>query len=217
MDSKILNLLASLMLALPMASISAQERPGDDYQNVCTTTYSTTSIIRYGGIASCLAYGGLNGQQFLQLTEYVLPQTSPTRYLFGFAPIGGLVSCTANVPYYDTLTTSTPTTTCGLQPRAPFITLSAYADDCVESPVTLLGELYWSYQSGDVYELEARFRDAVPFTPFWSGSISAPYFYLPFEYARSRPVEYRLRTTRGGTTGSWSYIAPNCVRDRHER
>lgn len=217
MYSKILKLSAALMPAFWVVPASAQERAGDDYQNVCTTTYSTTNIIRYGGIASCLAYGGLNGQQFLQLTEYVFPQTSTTRYLFGVAPTGELLSCTANVPYYDTLTTTTPTTTCSMQPRAPFITLSAYADDCVDSPVTLLGELYWSYQPGDTYEVQARFRDSIPFTPFWSGSISAPFFYLPFEYARSRPVEYRLRTTRTGTSGSWSYIAPNCVRDRHER
>ena len=217
MYSKIWKLSASLLLAMSVAPASAQEKAGDDYQNTCTTTYSTTNTIRYGGIASCLAYGGLNGLQYLQLTQFVAPQSSKTIFLTGIAPTGQLLSCTANVPYYDTLTTTTPTTTCSVQPRAPFIALSAYTDDCVDSPVTLLGELYWSYQSGDTYEVQARFRDAIPFTPFWSGSISAPFFYLPFEYARSRPVEYRLRTTRNGTSGSWSYIAPNCVRDRHER
>ncbi len=216
MYSKIWKLSASLMLAMSIAPASAQEKAGDDYQNTCTTTYSTTYITRYGGVASCQAYAGAAaGYQWIY--EYVPPQTSRTRTIYGSAMTGGLLSCQANVPYYDTLTITTPTTTCSLQPRAPFIALSAYTDNCVDSPVTLLGELYWSYQPGDTYEVQARFLDAIPFTPFWSGSISAPFFYLPFEYAISRPVEYRLRTTRNGTSGSWSYIAPKCVRDRHER
>jgi hypothetical protein len=211
MMSNVRKAALAAVVATVATTANAQEQPGDDYENVCNTTYTTTYTYRYGGLSSCSAYSYNTG--FVQLYEWVLPQYSNTRTLYGFAQGGGLLSCLAFVPYYDTLTTTTPTTTCSLQPRQPFVALSYYSDYCDESPDRVIGELYWSAQAGDTQQIQWRYSNQTQFNAHWAGSAS----YLEFDFLRSTPIVYRMRTTRNGATGSWSYVSPRCQRDRHER
>lgn len=217
MMSNLRNTVLALSLIACASQVQAQEMPGDDYVNVCNTTYTNTYTNRYGGLSSCSAYSASSG--FVQLYEWVAPQLSNRRTIYGFAPMGGLLSCVANVPYYDTLTTSTPTTTCSMQPRQPFVALGYFADDCVETPGRVVGELYWNAQEGDRYEVQWRYKDQTQFNAHWYGEASGQPVYMPFEYLRSAstPLVYRLRAIRNGTAGSWSYVSPMCGLDRHER
>lgn len=215
MMSNLRNTVLALSLIACASQVQAQEMPGDDYVNVCNTTYTYTYTKRYGGLSSCYAYSTSSG--FVPLYEWVLPQLSDKRTIYGFAPMGGLLSCVANVPYYDTLTTSTPTTTCSMQPRQPFAALSYYSEYCEDTPGLTVGELYWPLQAGDRYEVQWRYLDQTQFNPYWSGEVADSFFYLPFEYASSPRRVFRLRATRNGTSGSWAYVTPTCQRDRHER
>lgn len=211
MKSKMAKAALSLLLACGAQAATAQERPGDDYETTCTTTYNTTNTYRYMGLASCWAYNSsINNWQFLQ--EYV-PLTYNSTYWINQFTGYGWASCMAQVPYYDTITTTTPVTTCTSQPKQPFLALNSESSYCGDDPTYVFGELYWSPQAGDTHEVQWRYLDQTQFQPLWTGSGS----WLSFQYEKTRRVEYRMRTTRGAAVGSWAYKAPRCLRDTIER
>lgn len=201
----------SLMLVCSTAMTWAQERPGDDYENICSTTYNTTYTYRYMGTASCWAYDSAT-YNWQYLYQFVPLTYNSTTWITQFTGTSWL-SCLAQVPYYDTITTTTPVTTCTSQPKQPFLPMYSESGFCNDDPTYVFGELYWSPQAGDTHEVQWRYLDETQFQPLWSGIGSSRWF----EYLKTRRVEYRMRTTRGAATGSWAYNTPRCRRETIER
>jgi hypothetical protein len=191
------------LFLLSSASVMAQTNPGDDYIRTCTNspTYETVNI--YSGLAQCQAQFYSGGILYTTwLTELVPSSQFPTRRIYGFVP-GGIASCVANVPFFQTVTRQTGTQQqCTSVPQQPFTQLQAVDTACVAGATTYY--LTWPSQPGDGYVLEWKVAGDPSFVPYWGGHYPGATVNV---WGVGTQLVFRLRTMRSGTSGSWSYVS----------
>lgn len=159
----------------------------DDYDNVCTNV--PEKIKYYGGQVGCVVYH--NGR-FSNISRYIAPQLSPTARLSN-----GTSSCTVGLPLHHVEDGPNTVPVCSLQPRQPFVQVALHNYFCRDGQFH--GEAYWPQNAGESYELQISLAGS-DFEPVSTQFAISDYFV---------PIALRLRATKNGQVGSWSYVRHN--------
>lgn len=158
----------------------------DDYDSVCTT--EIVKVKYYGGDASCSVVQ--NGRR-VTIKQFVAPQLPSTAHLSN-----GSASCTANLPLHHVEQSSVPV--CSLQARQPFLAVKLNRFACKDGEFS--ADVVWQQSADETYELEASIADG-PFEP-----LAVPQITTSEQYVA---IAVRLRATKNGQIGSWSYVRHN--------
>lgn len=192
------RILNGLLVFFSTYSFAYAQVPGDDYEQTCTSPSSAT-VPFYGGAASCSF--SLFGGGIMYVGDVFPPQRSSTVII---SRIQGTCLATLRFVGYGTVTVapvcSPPT------PKQPFVTVAAQNSVCIAGAMN--GSIVWSAQPGDSYELEwASASPGSAYVPYSGGSNPGVGYAIYSPIGVPNTHNFRLRTTRNGVTGSWSYTA----------